>query len=118
MDSSAISNLFTLKRQTHSDVLRNKLKKYDNVYHLLSNEHILHVAALNSSVLYEAKYFRKEVTFLYKPTFDFENGDIGIYGDYWSSAFWVYNEISDEIVVKDIIESKIKYLLSKYIKQW
>ncbi len=117
---------------------------YNNIYHLLSDENISHVVALNSSVLYEAKYFRKEVTFLYKPTFDFENKDIGIYGDYFNSSFWSdileiedsnislpfvpnrlrkslndfwgYNEISDEIVLKDIIKSKIKYLLSRYLR--
>jgi hypothetical protein len=117
---------------------------HENIYHLLSNENILHVMALNSSVLYEAKYFRKETTFLYEPTFDFESKDIGIYGDYWSSAFWSdildsedthislpfvpnrlrkaindfwgYNEISDEIILKDIFKSKIRYFLSRYIR--
>lgn len=117
---------------------------HDNVYHLLSNENILHVTALNSSVLYEAKYFRKEVTFLYKATFDFENEDIGIYGDYFNSSFWSdildiedtnislpfvpnrlrkalndfwgYNEISDEIILRDIFKSKVKYFFSKYIR--
>lgn len=128
-----------LKKELHGVEL-----VFDNVYHLLSNEHISHVVALNSSVLYEAKYFRKETTFLYKPTFDFSNKDIGIYGDYFTSAFWSdilniedtnialpflpsrlrkslndfwgYNEISDEIILKDIIKNKIKYLLSKYIR--
>jgi len=117
---------------------------HDNIYYLLSNENILHVVALNSSVLYEAKYFNKEATFLYKCTFDFNNEDIGIYGDYFQSAFWSdildiedtnislpfvpnrlrkslndfwgYNEISDEIVLRDIFKSKIKYFLSKYIR--
>ena len=117
---------------------------YDNVYHLLSNDNIKHIVALNSSVLYEGKYFKKEVTFLYKPYFDFENSDIGIYGDYFSSSFWSnilgtkdtnislsfmsnrvrkslndfwgYNEISDEIILKDIIKSKVKYFMSKYIR--
>jgi len=115
---------------------------YDNVYHLLSNEHISHVVGLNSSVLYEAKYFKKEVTFLYKPYFDFQNNDVGIYGDYFNSSFWAdildvedtnislpffqnrlrksindfwgYNEISDEIILKDIIKSKVKYFLYKF----
>lgn len=117
---------------------------YDNIYHLLSNENILHITALNSSVLYEAKYFKKETTFLYKPTFDFNNEDIGIYGDYFNSSFWSdvldiedtntslpfvpnrlrkalndfwgYNEISDEIILKDIFKSKVKYFLSRYIR--
>lgn len=124
--------------------LKNVIMVYDNIYHLLSNENIKHVMGLNSSVLYEAKYFRKEVTFLYEPYFDFAKNDIGIYGDYFSSSFWAdildkedtnislpfvpnrlrkaindfwgYNEISDEIILKDIIKSKVKYFLSKYIR--
>ncbi len=135
----------------NSKSIYKKLKKeftnleliHDNIYHLLSNENILQVVALNSSVLYEAKYFRKEVTFLYKPTFDFQNSDIGIYTDYFNSSFWSdildiedtnislpfvpnrlrksindfwgYNEISDEIILKNIIKSKIKYFLSRYL---
>jgi hypothetical protein len=115
---------------------------YDNVYHLLSNDNIKHVVALNSSVLYESQYFRKEVTFLYKPYFNFENNDIGIYGDYFSSSFWSdildientnislpfvpnrlrksindfwgYNEISDEIILKYIVKSKVKYFISRF----
>ena len=117
---------------------------HHNVYHLLSNENIKHIAGLNSSVLYEAKYFRKDVTFLFEHTFDIGGKDIGVYGDYWSSAFWSdildiedkhialpfvpnrlrkslndfwgYNEISDEIILKDIFKSKIKYFLNRYIR--
>ncbi len=116
---------------------------YDNIYHLLSNDNIKHVVGLNSSVLYEAKYFKKDVTFLYKHTFDIGGADIGIYGSYFDSTFWAdilgenitdislpfvpnrlrksindfwgYNEINDEIVLKDIIKSKIKYFLVKYL---
>jgi hypothetical protein len=127
----------TLKKE-----FKNITLVYDNVYHLLSNDNIKHIVALNSSVLYEAKYFKKEVTFLYKPYFDFKNSDIGIYGDYFSSSFWSdildtkdtnillpfvpnrlrksindfwgYNEISDEIILKDIVKSKVKYFLSRY----
>lgn len=116
---------------------------FDNIYHLMSNEKIKHIAGLNSSVLYEAKYFNKEVTFFYKPYFDFSSNDIGIYGNYFNSRFWAdildsedknielsfmqnrlrktlndfwgYNEISDEIVLKDILKSKIKYLISKIV---
>ncbi len=117
---------------------------YDNIYHLLSNPNIKHLVGLNSSVLYEAKYFKKEVTFLYKPYFDFEFSDIGIYSDYFNSSFWSdildtkdknislpfgesrlrktindfwgYNEVSSQIVLKDIIKNKIRYFLSKYLR--
>lgn len=117
---------------------------HDNIYHLLSSENIKGVVGLNSSVLYEAKYFLKKVTFLHKPYFDLSNTDIGIYGNYFNSSFWAdilqikdveislpftsnrlrksindfwgYNEISDEIILKDIIKSKIKYILSKYVR--
>lgn len=113
----------------------------DNIYHIMSNDRVKHIAGLNSSVLYEAKYFNKEVTFFYKPYFNFTTNDIGIYGDYFDSSFWSnileienknikfpfiqnrlrkilndfwgYNEISDEILLKNIIKSKIKYLISK-----
>ena len=117
---------------------------YDNVYHLLSNDNIKHIVGLNSSVLYEAKYFKKEVTFLYEHTFEIGGKDVGIYGDYWSSSFWSdlleiedkkialpfvpnrlrkslndfwgYNEISDEIVLKDILKSKMKYYINRYFR--
>ncbi len=125
-------------------VFKNLIMIHDNIYNLLSNENIKHVAGLNSSVLYEAKYFRKDVSFLYRHTFDIAGKDIGIYGDYFSSSFWAdilniedtnitlpfvpnrlrkslhdfwgYNEISDEIILKDIIKSKVKYFISKYIR--
>jgi len=117
---------------------------YENIYHLLSNDNIKHVVGLNSSVLYEAKYFKKEVSFLYEHTFEIGDKDVGIYGDYWSSSFWSdlldiedknislpfvpnrlrkslndfwgYNEISDEIVLKDILKSKIKYYINRYFR--
>lgn len=117
---------------------------HDNIYHLLSSQNIKCVVALNSSVLYEAKYFQKEVKFLYKPYFDIGRSDIGVYGDYFNSSFWTdilgtedknislpfvpnrlrksindfwgYNEISDEIVLKDIIKGKLKFFLSKYVR--
>lgn len=127
-------------------VLKNEFKNivmiYDNIYHLLSNENIKHIVGLNSSVLYEAKYFSKEVTFLYKESFDIGEDDIGIYGDYFTSSFWSdvlgvedtktslpfmpnrlrksindfwgYNTISDEIILKDIVKSKFKYFMYKY----
>jgi len=137
---------------TNNKKLLKSLKKYlpnvkiiyDNIYHLLSNDNIKHVVALNSSVLYEAKYFHKQVTFLYKPVYDFKNNDIGIYGDYWSSSFWSdlldiedkhvvlpfvpnrlriadndfwgYNELRDEIILKDILKNRVKYFLSRYIR--
>jgi len=123
---------------------KNIVLTYDNIYHLLSNDNIEHVVGLNSSVLYEAEYFKKKTTFLYKHSFDFKNNDIGIYGNYFNSSFWAdilqlediqiqlpfspnklrksindfwgYNEINDEIILKDIMKSKVKYLLSKYIR--
>ena len=119
---------------------------YENIYHLLAHENVAHVCALNSSVLYEAEYFGKKTTFLYNRTFG--EGKIGIYGDYFTSAFWgeilsplfetiggdlaldfmpsrlrrslhdfwSYNEIGDAIVLKDIVKSKVKYFLAKYIR--
>lgn len=116
---------------------------YENIYHLLANDSIKHIAGLNSSVLYEAHYFHKKVTFLYQNSFDFKKDDIGIYGEYFKSSFWAdildlqdtqitipnspsrlrkalndfwgYNEISDAIVQKEILKSKIKSYLAKYL---
>lgn len=122
------------------------LSAHDNIYHLLSNDGVQHVAALNSSVLYEALYFNKETTFLFKPTFT--DMQISIFGDYfngnfWSDIlspvflthpsslvlpfqasrlrkavndFWGYNEIADEIVLIDIIKRRVKHLLSRYVR--
>ena len=113
-----------------------------NIYHLLANDGVAHVAGLNSSVLYEAHHFGKETTFLHTPTFT--QDQVGIYGDYFDAAFWAdvlsplfptqpselrlpfvsnrlrrtlndfwgYNAIADEIVMTDILKEKIKNLLS------
>ncbi len=113
-----------------------------NIYHLLANEGIAHVAGLNSSVLYEAGNFGKETTFLHTPTFS--DKQIGIYGHYFDASFWSdvlsplfvtkrsdlklpfvssrlrktlndfwgYNAIAEEIVLKDLLKEKIKTLLS------
>ena len=117
---------------------------YDNVYHLLSSDNISCVVGLNSSVLYEAIYFHKKTEFLYQPYFDIGGNDIGIYGDYWDSSFWSdilgiedkdirlpfapnrlrialndfwgYHEVSEEIILKDILKSKVKNLLSRYVR--
>lgn len=116
---------------------------YENIYRLLSDEHIVEVAALNSSVLYEAEYFGKKTSFLYRRVFS--SSQIGIYGDYFSGTFWsdifsevfpttentlglpvapsrlrrtlndfwTYPEIADEVVLHDIVKTKIKRLLSR-----
>ena len=116
---------------------------HSNIYYLLANEGTQHVAALNSSVLYESVYFDKKTTFLFNPTFS--DMQIGIYGDYLNGAFWSdilsstlrtipsslklpfqssrirkalndfwgYNEISDEIVYYSIFKNKVKYLLNR-----
>ena len=117
---------------------------YENIYHLLSSNNISCVVGLNSSVLYEAKYFKKKVEFLYQPYFDIAGKDIGIYGDYWNSSFWSdildiedknirlpfaknrlrialndfwgYHEVSEEIILKDILKSKVKNFLSRYVR--
>ena len=60
----------------------------ENIYMLLAHQSIATVAGLNSSVLHEASYFDKQVIFFFKPQFDFENKDIGVFGDYFSSKFW------------------------------
>lgn len=116
---------------------------HTNVYQLLANEGTQHVAALNSSVLYESVYFDKQTTFLLHATFT--NTQIGIYGDYFNGAFWTdilsstlqtvpssleltfqpsrtrralndfwgYNEISDEIIYYSIFKNRVKNFLNR-----
>ncbi|GEM_PF-3129444 len=114
----------------------------ENIYCLLANDGVTHVAALNSGVLHEAGHFGKEVTFLHTPTFD--AAQTGVYGDYFSSAFWAdilspvfqtvssdlslpfvpsrlrktlndfwgYNAVSDEVVLRDVLKEKIQSVMS------
>lgn len=111
-----------------------------NIYFLLANDGVRHVAALNSSVLHEAKYFEKETTFLYMPTFD--ERQIGVYDDFLGGAFWSdilssllptvptalklpsqpgrmrralndfwgYNAIGEAVVLNDILKGKIRQM--------
>jgi len=57
-----------------------------NTYFLLTREEIKSCVGISSSVLTEARYFGKEVIFLYKPVID-ENY-VNIYEHYYSSSFW------------------------------
>lgn len=114
-----------------------------NIYHLLGNDGVAHVAALNSSALYEAAYFGKKTTFLFTPTFGERH--VGVYdaffsGAFWSDVlspllatapsalacppqpgrlrkmlndFWGYSAVNDEIVLADMMKSKIKRFWNK-----
>lgn len=62
-------------------------------YFLLTSNKIKKVISISSSVLYEAKYFGKDVEYLYKPLFrideDFSiNTFISINNDYFNPYFW------------------------------
>lgn len=63
-------------------------------YELLANPKIKKVIGISSSALLEAKYFGKDVEYLFKPfcefndEFDFRNNYIGIYKDNYSISFW------------------------------
>ncbi len=59
---------------------------YDNVYRLLSHEHVTTVAALNSSVLYEAEMFGKTTVFLFDSAFD--DAYAAVVHNVLESAFW------------------------------
>jgi len=115
---------------------------FDNIYFLLSDNNVKALAGLNSSVLYESKYFYKKSFFLFKETFNFIDSDIGIYGDYYNSSFWssllgvedkgkslpsypnrlrklvndswAYGEINNQIIFTHFIKNKIKKIISKY----
>ena len=57
-----------------------------NTYHLLTLKQIKCVAGISSSVLTEAKYFKKKVVFFFKPVID--NSSCRIYKSYYKSSFW------------------------------
>lgn len=57
-----------------------------NIYSLLAQEQIQKVVAISSSVLQEAKFFGKEVLYLYKPVLD-ENY-ITVFKEYYKLSFW------------------------------
>lgn len=63
-------------------------------YYLLASKRIKKVIGISSSVLFEAKYFGKEVEYLYRPLFkvdeSFESGSyISVSDDkYWKIEFW------------------------------
>ena len=64
-----------------------------STYGLLASEKIKKVVGISTSVLYEAKYFNKEVEYLYKPLFNIdvpfeEHSYISIFEDYWNPKFW------------------------------
>lgn len=58
-----------------------------NTYELLSRNEIKKVVSISSSVLYEAKFFSKEIEYFYKSVID-ENY-IMIYKDYFKTSFWM-----------------------------
>ncbi len=49
----------------------NTIEIKDDMYELLANDNIILVAGINSSSLYEAKYFNKKVEFFGKPHFNY-----------------------------------------------
>lgn len=64
-----------------------------STYGLLASDKVKKVVAISTSVLYEAKYFGKEIEYLYKPLFNIdvpfeEHSYISIYEDYWNPKFW------------------------------
>ena len=80
-----------------------------NTYYLLSREEIQTVIGISSSVLKEAKYFDKQVMYLYKPVISTKY--ITIYKEYYKSSFW-----SNLLEVKS--ETKYKYLAhDNYLRQ-
>ena len=54
---------------------------------MLSRNEIKKVVAISSSVLYEAKFFGKDIEYLYQPVID-ENYII-IYKEYFNTSFWI-----------------------------
>ena len=70
-----------------------ELLKNRSTYGLLASDKIKKVIGISTSVLYEAKYFKKEIEYLFKPLFNVdvafeENCYISIFEDYWNPKFW------------------------------
>lgn len=61
-------------------------------YALLASDHIRHVFGISSSILHEAKYFKCEPHFLYKPCFQygsqFGKDYLSVYQEFVSPHFW------------------------------
>lgn len=71
------------------------IEKLENVstYHLLMSDKIQKVVGISSSVLYEAKFFGKDVTYFYKPLFKIDEEFsletfISVFHDYYNPYFW------------------------------
>lgn len=71
------------------------IEKLENVstYHLLMSDKIQKVVGISSSVLYEAKFFGKDVTYFYKPLFKIDEEFsletfISVFHDYYNPHFW------------------------------
>ena len=81
-------------------------------YFLLTSNKIKKVISISSSVLYEAKYFGKDIEYLYKPLFrideDFSiNTFISVNNDYFNPYFW--SDILSPVINtnKNVINDKI-----------
>lgn len=109
-------------KENKADKLQIKINKYINScdyitkleefssYEIIAHNNIKKVIAISSSILFEAKYFGKEVEYLYQPFFHMSD-DFGpknfirIYNDYFKISFW--SDILSPIIktnkkVKDI----------------
>lgn len=69
-----------------SDIKNLELLEGVNTYYLLSKEEVKGCIGISSSVLVEAKYFGKEVRYLYKPALS--DRYVNIYKHYYNSRFW------------------------------
>ncbi|MDX4069415.1 hypothetical protein [Aliarcobacter skirrowii] len=114
--SEQYSNLYLLKHPYLKDedfdyiskeLIRNikniKLIKGINTYQLLMKKEIKHIIGISSSVLVEAKYFKKEIEFLYKPIISEKY--VRVYKDLFSSNFWKkILDIKKEIEFKYLVD--------------
>lgn len=71
------------------------VEKLENVetYHLLMSDKIKKVMGISSSVLYEAQFFGKDITYFYKPLFKIDeefslNTFTSVFQDYYNPYFW------------------------------
>ena len=87
----------------------------ENAYKLLSNKNIKHVVAISSSILEEALFFGKKISYLFKPVIpkQYITLDDQIFTlDFWHDLLNIDSSISRKILIHD------NFLRSQYGRSW
>lgn len=109
-----IPHPYTQYNEDLEDYLANTsyIEKLENasIYHLLMSNKIKKFISISSSVIYEAKFFGKEVEYLFQPLLKIDedysiNTFISIFHDYYNPYFWA--DVLSPIIQTDLsVENK------------